>query len=241
MFSLHGLTELAKALAKALLLTAVLIGLLWNFRGEAAALAAAGTLPGLSQAGTLLLQAFLALVAAMALLAALDVPLQLWRYRSKLRMTLEEVKEEARETEGDPQLRMRVRSRQRDMARRRMMAAVPQADVVVTNPTHYAVALSYREGGMRAPQVVAKGAGLVAQRIREIAEEHRVPTLEAAPLARALYRHAEVGDEVPAALYNAVAQVLAYVYRLRHQASRGGAAPQPPHAIDVPAGMDPAA
>lgn len=238
-FSLNGLTELGKAVAKALLLTVVLALVLWTFREEAASLAATDSRSALAQAGDMLLKSFLFLVGAMALLAAIDVPLQMWRHHRDLRMTLQEVKDEMRETEGDPHIRMRIRGRQRDMARRRMMAAVPKADVVVTNPTHYAVALSYQEGGgARAPTVVAKGSGLIAQRIREIAAEHRVPTLEAPPLARALYRHAEIGDEIPAALYNAVAQVLAYVYQLRRHLAFGGAEPAVPQNIEVPAGMD---
>ncbi|GAB4127047.1 MAG: hypothetical protein Fur0040_09890 [Sideroxydans sp.] len=126
------------------------------------------------------------------------------------------------------------------MARRRMMAAVPTADVVVTNPTHYAVALKYAEGGMRAPQVVAKGADLLAARIRALAAEHQVPILEAPPLARALHRHCEPGDPIPEALYTAVAEVLAWVYQLRHQRQRGGQPPAPPHDLPVPATLDPA-
>jgi flagellar biosynthetic protein FlhB len=141
--------------------------------------------------------------------------------------------------EGDPQQKARVRSIQRATARKRMMAAVPTASVVVTNPTHYAVALEYTEA-MRAPRVVAKGAGALAQKIREIADAHGVPRLEAPPLARALYRHAEVGDDIPPALYTVVAQVLAYVYRVREWRRRGGAMPSAPDDLAVPPGLDPA-
>ena len=119
------------------------------------------------------------------------------------------------------------------------MAAVPKANVIITNPTHYAVALEYREDGMRAPRVVAKGMNLVAQRIREIGQEHKVPVLEAPPLARALYRHTEIGSEIPQALYIVVAQVLAYVYQVQRFQTRGGAAPVVPAELDVPAGLDP--
>lgn len=233
----HGAAELGKALLKALLLAGAMAWLLWHFREEAATLAAAGPGAGLGAAGNMLLHALMALVGVTVLVAALDVPMQLWRHHSSLRMTLREMKEEARETDGDPQVRARIRARQREMARRRMMAEVPTADVVVTNPTHYAVALRYRGERMGAPVVVAKGMGQVALRIREIAREHGVPTLEAPPLARALHRHAEIGEQVPAALYGAVAQVLAYVYRLRQP--RTGAAPPAPTAIEVPAGLDP--
>jgi flagellar biosynthetic protein FlhB len=156
-------------------------------------------------------------------------------------MTLEEVKKEAKETEGDPHVKGRIRQQQREIARRRMMAAVPKADVVVTNPTHFAVALKYLEGRHRAPVVVAKGADSVAEKIKELARENGVPQLEAPPLARALYAHAELGDEIPAALYTAVAQVLAYVFQLRHFAAGRAPYPAEPRDIDVPEGLDPLA
>jgi flagellar biosynthetic protein FlhB len=175
------------------------------------------------------------------LIAAVDVPLQLWEHARKLRMTREELRQESKETEGDPQVKAHIRSQQREMARRRMMAEIPKADVVVTNPTHYAVALSYQDGAMRAPRVVAKGAHLLAARIRALAEAHQVPILEAPPLARALYRHAELGDEIPATLYTAVAEVLAYVYQLRRQREAGGPVPQLPELLPLPAGLDPGA
>jgi flagellar biosynthetic protein FlhB len=127
------------------------------------------------------------------------------------------------------------------MARRRMMSEIPKADVVVTNPTHYAVALRYQGQSMRAPKVVAKGAHLLAQRIGSIAREHAVPVLESPPLARALYRHAELGDEVPAGLYTAVAEVLAYVYQLRQQQTAGGPPPPPLGPLPVPLELDPGA
>jgi flagellar biosynthetic protein FlhB len=149
------------------------------------------------------------------------------------------VRQEQREMEGDPQLKARIRSQQRAMAHKKMMAAVPTANVIVTNPTHYAVALEYRDGGMRAPRVVAKGMNLVAQRIREIGDEHKVPVLEAPPLARALYRHTEIGSEIPQALYTVVAQVLAYVYQVQRFRTGGGSAPIVPSTLDVPADLDP--
>jgi flagellar biosynthetic protein FlhB len=239
MFSTHGLAELGKALAKALLLTAILAGLLWKFVEPSARLAAMSAPAALEETAHMLLLAFLALIGACALIAAIDVPLQWWRHHSALRMTLEEAREENRESEGDPQLKSRVRSLQREMARRRMMTEVPKADVVITNPTHYAVALAYHEDRMGAPRVLAKGVGLVAQRIRELAGENNVPLVEAPPLARALYRHAEIGDEVPAALYNAVAQVLAYVFRLKRSLASGSPRPELPREIEVPAELDP--
>jgi flagellar biosynthetic protein FlhB len=177
------------------------------------------------------------------LIAAIDVPFQLWQYHDQLKMTREELKKEARESEGDPQLKARVRSQQREMARSRMMSQVPKADVVVTNPTHFAVALKYDRVVSSAPVVVAKGMNLIADRIREIAGESRVPLLEAPPLARALYRHAEVGDQIPAALYVAVAEVMAWVYQVNEFAANAGSMllPAAPALIAVPEGLDPGA
>jgi flagellar biosynthetic protein FlhB len=185
----------------------------------------------------MLLMSLAALVGVVAVAALIDVPAQLWRHYSSLKMTFEEVKRESRESEGDPHIKARIRALQRDAARRRMMDAIPTADVIVTNPTHFAVALAYHDGKMRAPTVVAKGADLVALRIREIGARHHVPVMEQPALARALHRHAEIGEEVPVALYNAVAQVLAYVYQLKRLAP--GMILKEPGRIDVPRGLDP--
>jgi flagellar biosynthetic protein FlhB len=168
------------------------------------------------------------------------VPFQLWDHNKKLMMTKEEVRQENKETEGDPQVKGRIRQMQREAARRRMMSAIPTADVVVTNPTHYAVALKYSDKGMRAPTVVAKGSHLTAQRIREIAVENNVPILEAPPLARALHKHTELGESIPEALYTAVAEVLAYVYQLKRYQTEGGARREQPAVLPVPAELDPA-
>ena len=157
---------------------------------------------------------------AMLVLALLDYGFQRWEYEKSLRMTKEEVKQEMKQTEGDPQVKSRIRARQQAIARRRMMQAVPKADVVVTNPTHYAVALQYDSQKMAAPTVVAKGMNLLALRIREIALQHGVPIVENPPLAQSLYRTVDVGEQIPPALYQAVAEVLAYVYRLRRPNSR---------------------
>ena len=155
-------------------------------------------------------------------------------------MTKQEVRQEAKESEGSPEVKGRIRKMQREMAQRRMMAEIPTADVVVTNPTHFSVALRYSETGMRAPVVVAKGMHLTAARIREIAAEHNVPILEAPPLARALYKHTEIGDAIPEALYTAVAEVLAYIYQLRRYRKEGGTQPNEPHDLLVPPELDPA-
>ncbi len=191
--------------------------------------------------GPMIMFAAVGLVVGLGVIAAIDVPFQLWRYYAGLRMTKEELRQEMKELEGDPQLKARIRSQQREIARRRMMAEVPKADVVVTNPTRFAVALKYDRESMGAPKVVAKGMNLVAQKIRDLASEHKVPLMEAPPLARALYRHSDIGDPIPVALYTAVAEVLAYVYQLGEYLTAGGvtAPPQPPIAIAVPEGMDP--
>lgn len=239
MVSGHAAAELAKAIAKC-----VLLGLIgwWTISAgwdEMRALAGQPAAAGIAQTGRLLTQALFALAGGLVLIALVDAPWQLWHYHSKLRMTREEIRQEMREMEGDPQLKAHVRSLQREAARRRMMAAVPKAAVVVTNPTHYAVALDWREGRMCAPRVVAKGAGLVAQRIRAIAGDAGVPLLEAPPLARALHRHVELDCEIPASLYAAVAQVLAWVHQLDAHRRGAGAAPALPASLDLPDGLDP--
>ena len=192
----------------------------------------------LATAGADLRSGMLAVCAVVIVVAFIDGPLQIWRHHKKLRMTAQEAKEEFRQSEGDPHIKAKVRQRQREMSRGRMLAAVPSASVVVTNPTHFAVALKYDETGMAAPRVIAKGADLLAARIREIAAESGVPMLEAPPLARALFKHVELDQEIPAVLYSAVAQVLAWVYQLQQNLNGGGALPREP-GIAVPKGMDP--
>lgn len=241
MFSWQSVAELVKAVLKALLIGGVLY---WVVRHEQDRLFALLSQPietALISFAQVLLYSFLALVAGLAIIAAIDVPFQLWQYHDRLKMTYEELKREARESEGDPHLKARIRSQQREMARSRMMSEVPKADVVVTNPTHFSVALKYESGTMGAPVVVAKGMNLIAQRIRDLARENQVPVLEAPPLARALYRHADVGDQIPAPLYAAVAEVMAYVYQLNQFAASAGdlMPPLAPAAIAVPDGMDP--
>lgn len=241
-FSMQGVAELVKALLKAALVGGVVYWVVLHQQDALFALLSQPLETGLVSFGRMLSFAFLALVCGIAVIAAIDVPFQLWQYYSKLRMTKEEVRQEGKEQEGDPQMKARIRSQQRELARRRMMAEVPKADVVVTNPSHYAVALKYDSKNMGAPQVVAKGMNLIAQRIRELAAEHGVPQLEAPPLARALYRHSDVGDQIPAALYTAVAEVMAYVYQLNQFISSGGRGVMPPNLpkdLPVPPDMDP--
>lgn len=236
-FDKHGLIEMGKAALIATALTAVTVTMLMNNREAFAQLAATPLKMAMSHAGALLLTSLGGMVGVLAIAALIDVPAQLWRHHSALKMTAEEVKRESKESDGDPHVKARIRGLQRDAARRRMMEAIPDADVIVTNPTHFAVALAYDEKKMGAPRVVAKGADLVAARIRGIASEHGVPIIEQPALARALHRHAEVGDEVPVTLYNAVAQVLAYVYQLKHLSP--GMTLHEPGLIDIPAGLDP--
>ena len=238
--SWNGLVELIKAVVKSSLVGGVAILVLWSESGDLLAMFAQSVEVALSSAGQLLSFSFLAIVSAMLLIVLVDVPFQIWQYHDKLKMTREEVKKEGRELEGNPEVKGRIRQLQREAARKRMMAAVPAADVIVTNPSHYAVALAYK-AGMGAPKLLAKGMGEVALKIREIGAEHAVPTVEAAPLARALYRHAEPDREIPVALYGAVAEVLAYVYQLSSWREAGGSYPLPPRAIAVPAELVPEA
>jgi flagellar biosynthetic protein FlhB len=179
------------------------------------------------------------LLLALAAFAVLDVPLQRHLLAQQLRMSAQELKREQREVEGNSEVKSRQRSRMRELATRRMLAAVPKADLVVMNPTHYAVALRYDEARMSAPTVVAKGADLIALRIRDVASAAKVPVLQAPPLARALYAHGELDRPVPQALFTAVAQVLAHVYQLRAHLRGEAAAPAPLAAVAVPAGLDP--
>jgi flagellar biosynthetic protein FlhB len=160
---------------------------------------------------------FLSLVGVLVVFGAADLALQRWEYMKNLRMTKQEAKQEFKEREGDPQIKARIRSVQREMARRRMMQAVKKADVVVTNPTHIAVAIVYEKDRMAAPKVVAKGADFLAQKIRKIASDAGVPLVENVPLARTLYKSVKIGQFIPRALYQAVAETLAYVYRLKNR------------------------
>ncbi len=233
MFSLQSLGELGKALAKTVLVGAAAWYVVRSHADDVFALAMVPVGAGDLSLGHLLFVAFASMVGVLALVAAADVPWQRWRHAKQLMMTREEVRQEHKEQEGNPEIKGRIRAQQREMARRRMMADVPKADVVVTNPTHYAVALKYSEGRDAAPVVLAKGADDVAAKIREIAGEHGIPMVEAPPLARALYRHVEPGDAIPERLYTAVAQVLAYVFQLR-----AGGAPERPDDLPVPADMD---
>lgn len=241
MFSMHGLAELVKSLLKAAVVGLMGVFAVWREHEHIFGLTGEAVEAAVPDFLEMVLFATLLIIMGLAILALIDVPFQLWQYNKKLRMTKEEVKRESKEQEGDPQMKGRIRAMQREMARRRMMTQVPKADVVVTNPTHFSVALKYDADKMRAPIVVAKGRGEVALKIRELAKEHKVPMLEAPPLARALYKHCELEQAVPGALYTAVAEVMAYVYQLNHWMAHGGLPPAAPGKLPVPADMDPGA
>jgi flagellar biosynthetic protein FlhB len=235
-FSMAGLGELGKSILKVVVLGGIAGALVWQGVQEWLALLSPSQPQALLTLGSLLSSHSLAMAGALFIIAAADVPLQWWKHHKQLRMTLEEAKQENKETEGDPQVKGKIRQLQRERARARMMQAVPTADVVVTNPTHYAVALKYDDRRMGAPRVVAKGTDDVAARIREIAAQHRVLRVESPQLARALHKYAEIEQEVPTALYRAVAQVLAYVYQVRDHVRGPMPELQP---VDVPEGWDP--
>ena len=213
--SLRSLVELLKSLLKIVIVGAIACLMI---RGESE------NIPGLMRMGVGDILSFIGGVSiricfytclVLVILAALDYAFQKWRYENELKMTKQEVKDELKQREGDPRVKSRIRRAQIAMARRRMMDAVPEASVVITNPTHLAIALKFDPDTMIAPGVVAKGAGFMAERIKEIARQNKTPLVENKPLAQALYKASEIGDLIPVDLYKAVAEVLAYVYRLK--------------------------
>jgi flagellar biosynthesis protein FlhB len=215
LFGLRGASELGKALLKCAVVGGVCAAIVsWTFR-DVLALAHMAPRAAIGRGAGLVSWSFVWLCASLALVAIVDVPLQLFQFKLALRMTRRELRDEAKESDGRPETKQRIRQMQQTLARRRMMHKVPTADVVIVNPTHFAVALKYDPKEMRAPRVLAKGVDLVAQNIRRIAEEHRVPVFESPKLARALYRSTDLNKEIPAGLYAAVAQVLSYIFRVR--------------------------
>lgn len=214
-FSIQGLVELLKAMAKFLLVAVVAVLLLGSQVDQFLGLGQEPLDQGLAHLGSMLSWTFLWVSSVLIIVAAVDVPFQLWNHQKELKMTKQEVKEEGKQSEGNPEVKGRQRQIQREMAMQRMMESVPDADVVITNPTHYAVALKYETSGMSAPTVVASGIELIAAQIRNLAEENHVAIVEAPPLARALYYSTEIGDAIPEGLFKAVAQVLAYIFNLR--------------------------
>jgi flagellar biosynthetic protein FlhB len=239
MVSTNSLIELLKAVAKTLVIGAVAWVVIMGEKDAVLGLAVEPLNVGSAHVGELVAKAFLFIVGAYGAIALIDAPYQLWHYHDKMKMTRQEVIQESKESDGNPQIKGKIRQMQREMARGRMMQNVPTADVIVTNPTHYAVALKYTDGQKGAPRVVAKGVDDVAAKIRELGLEHKVTMLEAPALARALYRHTDIDEEIPEKLFSAVAEVLAYVYQLRAYKKGEGIYPDRPSKLPVPPEMDP--
>lgn len=239
MISKRALVELIKALLKTLVIGVISWIAINNLRDDIFGLIHESYDEAVKHLGSMLLICFLSIVGGLVIIAGVDAPFQMWSYAEKLKMTHQEVIQESKEANGNPQIKAKIRAQQREMARRRMMSEVPTADVIVTNPTHYSVALKYAEGKFGAPRVVAKGADAVAAKIKELGIKHHVPILEAPPLARALFKHTELGDEIPETLYSAVAEVLAYVFQLKNYKNMGGIYPEKPSKLQVPPELDP--
>ena len=220
LFAWRGVVELLKALAKFSLVLVAVSVLLWTNQSEFLILASEPFEVGLAHTASNIGWAFFTVSLVLIIIALVDVPFQIWEHTKQLRMTKQEVKDENKETEGSPEMRGHVRQMQREISKRRMMDKVATADVIVTNPTHFAVAIKYDQGSMRAPVVVAKGADLMAQQIRHLASVHDVPVVSAPPLARSIYFSVKLDQEIPGGLYLAVAQLLAYVYQLNSAVGR---------------------
>ncbi len=238
MFSMKSLVELGKSIAKFVLISGVAIAVLSVSLNELLVLATkpieAAIAAGVSYVGWALLLIGVALI----VVAAIDVPFQIHQHKKQLKMTKQEVKDELKDSEGKPEVKAKLRALQQQVAQRKMLEDVPNADVVITNPEHFSVAVKYDAAAMVAPILVAKGVDHMAFRIREIADQHDVPQVQMPPLARAIYYNTEAGEEIPEALYVAVAQVLAYVYQLEQY--RRGQLERAPHLanVDVPPEMD---
>lgn len=227
-FAMRGLVELAKSLVKLLLIGSVLVMVMKNWQVDLMATGRGEVDAGMVMSFGLLGHAALIFGSILALIGGADALYQKFDHNKRLRMSRQELKDESKESDGNPELKGRIRQMQFQMARKRMMQELPKADVVITNPTHFAVALRYDDGRMGAPRVIAKGVDELAQQIRVVANSHRIPMVEAPPLARALYATTQLDREIPASLYIAVAQVLAYVFQLKQAAVRGDEPPPKP-------------
>lgn len=239
MFSVSAVMEGGKAVLKSALIGGISTWVIWLEMGQIIQLITLPLDESITRMMELTVHTTLIVVSSLLLLVAIDVPFQWWNFRKGLRMTKEEMKQEHKTSEGSPEVKGRIRQLQREAARKRMMSEVPNADVIVTNPTHYAVAIKYEEG-MRAPKVLAKGKLKTAENIIALGKEHKVAIMRAPPFARALYHNAEIGQEIPHQLYTAAAQVLAYVFQLRHYNAHGGITPVYPDTLPVPPELDPA-
>ncbi|HET6431126.1 flagellar biosynthesis protein FlhB [Dyella sp.] len=227
-FAMRGLVELGKALLKLVLIGFALVLLLRHWQGELLTTGRGSVAFGIAESISLLGRAALTFGCMLGLIGGIDALYQKFDHNKKQRMSKQELKDESKETEGNPELKGRIRQVQHQMARRRMMQDLPTADVVVTNPSHFAVALKYDENRFGAPRVIAKGMDVMALQIRSVAAGHRIPLVESPPLARALYATTELGREIPASLYVAVAQILAYVFQLKQAGTSGHTPPPPP-------------
>lgn len=232
MFSLNSLVELGKGWGKVLVVGTVSVIALFGLKNDFLSMVFEPTEPAVKHAVVLLAWTFLIICSSTLIIAALDIPFQIYSHTKKLRMTMQEVKEEFKNTEGKPEVKSKIRQLQREVANRRMMSDVPDADVVITNPTHFSVALKYEPNAMPAPVLLAKGVDQTALKIREIANEYKIPIMQIPPLARSVYYHTEIGDEIPEGLYIAVAQVLAYVFQVEQW--RKGRGPKPETKPDFP-------
>ncbi len=233
MFSAQSLVELLKSIAKVSLVGLISVIVLNYFLAETLGLTFQSIQLAISHGIDVVIWSFIFVSLALVLIAAIDVPFQIWSHKEKLKMTKQEVKDEFKQQEGDPLVRGRIRQMQRQAAMNRMMADVPQADVIITNPTHFSVALKYDQAGGAAPKLLAKGGDFIALKIREVGNHYDIPVIQSPELARAVYHHTEIGDEIPQGLFKVVAQLLAYVYQLRN--SRMGAPrPESMPNLDVP-------
>jgi len=234
LFSVNSLMELLKALAKFVLIVGTAVLLLWHHVYDLLSVGHNGLERGLIDASGLIISSFFVVCLATVLIAFVDVPFQIWNQSKQMKMTKQQVKDEMKDTEGKPEVKAQIRALQQELANRRMMEAIPDADVIITNPTHYAIALSYKPDEMSAPKLVAKGTDLVAERIRNLANEHNVMIFPAPMLARALYFSTKINQDVPAGLYLAVAQVLAYIFQLRDSVNIYSNTTKPKAPTDLP-------
>lgn len=238
LFSVRIFAELIKALFKVAFVAAACTLFFMQKKMQFDQLLHLPLIPALNSAIRLIFDNLLLGLIFLIPVIGYDILYQLITHFRKLRMSRQEVRDELKEHEGDPSVKGRIRQLQQAVARQRMMSAVPDADVIITNPTHYAVALSYKNQDMAVPRVIAKGAGDIAKRIRELGQQHAIPVLEAPPLTRVLYRHCDLGDPIPVSLYSAVAQVLVWVHGIKHWRHYGGIKPASPNDIPVPPNMD---
>ncbi len=236
-FSLKNLVELLKSIFKIALVVLAMALIVYLFMKRIIYFSFADATAAIHESGQVLTWSFMLLVGALLIITLFDVPFQLWNHQQELRMTKQEVKDEYKDSEGKPEVKSRLARLQRELLKRRFATEVPKADVIITNPTHYAVALQYDQKKMKAPKVVAKGVDFMAEKIMEIAKQHAVPLVALPPLARSIYFHTEIGDEIPSALYVGVAQVLAYVHQLKLYKRGKLKKPKLPDKVEIPPEM----